>query len=135
MLETNFFFLNSEFCVEHETIIELIGKIDHDELRFYYSSCDLYISASTFEVCPVPTLEAMACGKPLVLSDIEPHKEMVNISNAGKIFSKSKPEEISIAVSDVFHDKNNLGTLGRKFTELHDWSVISKQMSDIFDSV
>ena len=47
----------------------------------------------------------------------------------------SKPEEISIAVSDVFHDKKNLGTLGRKFTELHDWSAISKQMSDIFDSV
>ena len=29
--------------------IQLIGEIDHDELRFYYSSCDLYISASTFE--------------------------------------------------------------------------------------
>ena len=95
----------------------------------------MYISASTFEVCPVPTLEAMACGKPLVLSDIEPHKEMINISNAGKIFSQSNPEEISMAVSEVFQDKNNLGISGRKFTELHDWSVISKQMSDIFESV
>ena len=115
--------------------IELVGKIDQNELRFYYSSCDLYISASTFEVCPVPTLEAMACGKPLVLSDIEPHKEMINISNAGKIFSKSNPEEISMAVSKVFQDKNNLGISGRKFTELHDWSIISKQMSDVFESV
>ena len=115
--------------------IELVGKIDQNELRFYYSSCDLYISASTFEVCPVPTLEAMACGKPLVLSDIEPHKEMINISNAGKIFSKSNPEEISMVVSKVFQDKHNLGISGRKFTELHDWSVISKQMSDIFESV
>jgi len=109
--------------------IELIGKIDHSELRFYYSSCDLYISASTFEVCPVPTLEAMACGKPLVLSNIEPHKEMINASKAGKT------EEILTAVSEVFQDQKNLGILGRKFTEAHDWSVISKQMAEIFESV
>ena len=115
--------------------IELIGKIDHSELRFYYSSCDLYISASTFEVCPVPTLEAMACGKPLVLSNIEPHKEMINASKAGKIFSKSSPEEILTAVSEVFQDQKNLGILGRKFTEAHDWSIISKQMAEIFESV
>ncbi len=115
--------------------IQLIGEIDHDELRFYYSSCDLYISASTFEVCPVPTLEAMACGKPLVLSDIEPHKEMINASKAGKIFSKSNPEEILTVVSEVFQDQKNLGILGRKFTEVHDWSVISKQMAEIFKSV
>ena len=115
--------------------IQLIGEIDHDELRFYYSSCDLYISASTFEVCPVPTLEAMACGKPLVLSDIEPHKEMINASKAGKIFSTSNPEEILTAVSEVFQDQKNLGVLGRKFTEVHDWSVISKQMAEIFESV
>ena len=115
--------------------VELIGKIDHNELRFYYSSCDLYISASTFEVCPVPTLEAMACGKPLVLSNIEPHQEMINASKAGKIFPESKPEEISVMVSEVFQDQKNLGILGRKFTETHDWSVISKQMAEIFDSV
>jgi glycosyltransferase involved in cell wall biosynthesis len=115
--------------------IELIGKIDHDELIFYYSSCDLYISASTFEVCPVPTLEAMACGKPLALSDIEPHREMINASKAGKIFSKSEPTEISMVVSEVFQDKNNLGILGRKFAESHDWTVISKQMAEIFESV
>ena len=86
-------------------------------------------------MCPVPTLEAMACGKPLALSDIEPHREMINASKAGKIFSKSDPTEISMVVSDVFQNKNNLGILGRKFAESHDWAVISKQMAEIFESV
>ena len=54
---------------------------------------------------------------------------------AGKIFSKSDPTEISMVVSEVFQDKNNLGILGRKFTVAHDWSIISKQMAEIFESV
>ena len=69
------------------------------------------------------------------ISNIEPHREMINASKAGKIFSKSNPEEILTVVSEVFQDQKNLGTLGRKFTESHDWSIISKQMSDIFEAV
>ena len=79
-----------ELTIKLEKNVELTGRIDSDELKFRYSSCDVYVSASTFEVCPVPTLEAMACGKPLVLFDIEPHREMIEISNAGKIFSFEK---------------------------------------------
>jgi glycosyltransferase involved in cell wall biosynthesis len=114
--------------------IELVGQTDHNNLKFYYSSCDLYISASTFEVCPVPTLEAMACGKPLVLSNIEPHKEMIDASGAGKIFSESTPEHISFAVSEVLKHKEDFVGLARKFAQLHDWSIISKKMSNIFES-
>ena len=46
-----------------ENFIELTGKIDNEELRLRYSSCDIYVSASTFEVCPVPTLEGYGLWK------------------------------------------------------------------------
>ena len=49
-----------------EKNIEMTGRIDDEELRLRYASCDMYVSASTNEHCPVPTFEAMACGKPLV---------------------------------------------------------------------
>jgi len=54
-----------------EKNIEMTGRIDDEELRLRYASCDMYVSASTNEHCPVPTFEAMACGKPLVLSELE----------------------------------------------------------------
>ena len=68
-----------------ENKVELTGRIKDDELKLRYSSCDLYISASTFEVCPVPTLEAMACGKPLVLYSIQPHEEIIKNSKGNKL--------------------------------------------------
>jgi 1,2-diacylglycerol 3-alpha-glucosyltransferase len=116
-----------------ENKVELLGKIEHDDLKFYYSSCDLYISASTFEVCPVPPIEAMACGKPLLLFDIEPHVEIINASKAGKIFSTTNPDDISELVSDVLQSKDVLEISARKFGEQHDWSLIGKQLSLIYE--
>jgi len=72
-----------------ENKVELTGRIKDDELKLRYSSCDLYISASTFEVCPVPTLEAMACGKPLVLYSIQPHEEIIKNSKGYNVLQIS----------------------------------------------
>tara|TARA_Y100001936_G_scaffold2216_1_gene2142 strand:+ start:30061 stop:31095 length:1035 start_codon:yes stop_codon:yes gene_type:complete len=116
-----------------EENIELLGKKEHDDLKFYYSSCDIYISASTFEVCPVPPIEAMACGKPLLLFDIEPHVEIINASKAGKIFSTTNPDEITKLVSDILENRNILEHNARKFGEQHSWSLIGKQLSRIYE--
>jgi glycosyltransferase involved in cell wall biosynthesis len=43
---------------------------------------DALISLSRFEGCPNVVLEAMACGCPLVLSDIPAHREILDESSA-----------------------------------------------------
>ena len=40
-------------------------------------SADLFISPSEGEGMPIAVLEAMACGCPMILSDIPPHRELV----------------------------------------------------------
>ena len=81
--------------------VELTGKITDEELRLRYSSCDIYISASEFEVCPVPTLEAMACGVPVVCMEDSPkNREYVEESGFGKVVYPNK-EEIKRAVEEI----------------------------------
>ena len=113
--------------------VELVGKVDNEELRLRYSSCDIYISASTFEVCPVPTLEAMSCGKPLVLYNIEPHREMIEISKAGEIFEKIDNDEICEKIEKIYLRRKELGETARDFALKNDWKVISEQMSKIYE--
>lgn len=118
-----------------QNYVELTGKISNEDLKLRYSSCDIYVSASTFEVCPVPTLEAMACGKPLVLFDIDPHREIIELSNAGKIFSFDSNSNIVKMIDQVYKNKDFFKTFALKFAQDHNWKLISKQVIKIFENL
>ena len=118
-----------------ENKVELTGRIKDDELKLRYSSCDLYISASTFEVCPVPTLEAMACGKPLVLYSIQPHDEVIENSKAGLTFNSMEPEEICKKVIQAYKNKNQFSEAALSYSKNLDWKKICNQISHIYQKV
>ncbi len=118
-----------------EKQVELVGRVDNEELRLRYSSCDIYISASTFEVCPVPTLEAMSSGKPLVLYNIEPHKEIIGLSKAGVLFEKLDNKEICKKIEEIYNNKKEFSDTARNFALKYDWKIICEQMSKIYEEL
>jgi glycosyltransferase involved in cell wall biosynthesis len=56
--------------------VTLAGMVERDSVFEHFSQADLFVSASWGEGLPVAVLEAMACGCPVVLSDIPPHREI-----------------------------------------------------------
>lgn len=46
------------------------GMIPHDEMVNYYSKIDVYICPSKIEGTPNPVLESMACGIPVITTDV-----------------------------------------------------------------
>ena len=47
-----------------------------EDVGTYYGAADVFLSASRTEGMPYAVLEAASCGLPLVLSDIEPHRQL-----------------------------------------------------------
>lgn len=115
--------------------VELLGKIPQSDLPKWYSTCDVYVSASTFEVCPVPPLEAMACGKPLVLFNIEPHREILERSKSGEIFSDNSNEDYVSKIKQVYNNRKILGANAQNFALTQDWSDIAKQLSGTYQKL
>jgi glycosyltransferase involved in cell wall biosynthesis len=120
---------------ELEKYVQLLGSVTDDELRLIYSSCDLYVSASMYETVGMPLMEAMACGKPLLVSDIPAHKELLAASNGGVTFSLSDKNGIEKGISTVLNNKDAMATNARRFAEENDWSNVCRRISKTYDEI
>jgi glycosyltransferase involved in cell wall biosynthesis len=72
--------------------VQLTGMVARDKVFEYFTSADLFVSASWGEGLPVAVMEAMACGRPVVLSDIPPHRE---IAEGTDFISLIKPDDVT----------------------------------------
>lgn len=64
----------------------------------YLQAADILVSSSLAEGLPNTVLEAMACGLPTILSDIEPHKELIEGTTAGVLFKNNDVEDLYRAI-------------------------------------
>jgi len=75
-----------KYRADLEKIIEAMGLRSHVEFRDYvsaddllrlYQGCSALVYASKWEGFGIPPLEALACGRPVIASDIEVHREVL----------------------------------------------------------
>ena len=67
----------------------------------YLQSADILISASLAEGLPNTVLEAMSCGLPCILSDIGPHEEIIENTEAGVIFDRNSIDKLCSCICDT----------------------------------
>jgi glycosyltransferase involved in cell wall biosynthesis len=79
--------------------IHIVGRVSNvDE---YLRASDYFVSASKAEGLPNAALEAMACGLPVLLSDIDPHHEIWELSpGSGELFELGCHESFSAKLAD-----------------------------------
>jgi len=75
-------------------------------VRDYLRAADTFVSASLTEGCPNAVMEALACGLPVVLSDIPQHREILAFNErAGQIF----PIKDVAALSEILSEMADTG--------------------------
>ncbi len=76
--------------------VRVIGFVDN--VGQYMRAADTFVSASLTEGCPNVVMEAMACGLPVILSEILPHREILDYDGrAGLMFATSDAASLSRA--------------------------------------
>ena len=70
-------------------------------------------------------LEAMSCALPVVVSDIEPHRDLVQEGINGFLVDLDKPEDSLQKVSNSIRDRDILRTMGengrRSVVDRYSW--------------
>ena len=120
-----------------EERVQFLGLMPREEVFRHLLYADLYVSSSSYEGLPVGVLEAMACGKPCLVSDIEQHREIkaqvnslftcgespVNWAEKLEVIMSMKPEhlkEIGEANRKGVVDNYSLKEMHRRYESVYD---------------
>jgi teichuronic acid biosynthesis glycosyltransferase TuaC len=82
--------------------VRLLGAMPHDRLPMLYGAADASVLASSREGWANVLLESMACGTPVIASDIWGNPEVVQTRDAGLIAPENTPQGIAAAVRRLF---------------------------------
>lgn len=102
--------------------IILTGYLADEDLRALYSSCGAFLYPSIYEGFGLPPLEAMACGAPVIASDIPSIQEVAG--GAARLFSAGATQELTRAIIETLDSataQQNLATAGIKRAAEFSW--------------
>ena len=81
-----------------------IGAVDHAELPKYYAACDAFCIPSTFETQGVVSVEAMACGKPVIGADYLALRELIKNGRNGEKFIPEDSRDCASKIRKVIYN-------------------------------
>ena len=82
-----------------------------NEVKYYLKACDIFVFPSLKEGSPNSVLEAMAAGKPVLCSDITPHREIIEQGKNGIIFKNLA--ELNNSVEKLSGNPKFISELGK----------------------
>ncbi|WP_018140865.1 glycosyltransferase family 4 protein [Thioalkalivibrio sp. ALJ7] len=92
--------------------VRFVGRVE--DVRPWLQAADVFVSPSKSEGLPNSVMEAMACGLPCVLSDIPPHRELLEDQpSAGELFTVGDAEGMAQAVLRVLENTEAAGAAAR----------------------
>jgi glycosyltransferase involved in cell wall biosynthesis len=107
----------------------LIGSRPQQELAEWYSAADLFCLASIREGCPNVVIEAMACGTPVIATDVGGVRELIDGPDCGRVISNVTPESLAREIDTAFRiDWDRAGIA--KHHSSRTWSVVAKEIMD-----
>jgi glycosyltransferase involved in cell wall biosynthesis len=116
------------------------GGVPHsDTIDFYRRAAALVFPSVWNEPAGLPTVEAQACGTPVVSTRSGGIPEYVAHGQTGILVARGEAEELAAAISQVLDDPalaRAMGEAGRqRAVERFSWEVVSRRLADLIESL
>ncbi|MEK7451738.1 MAG: glycosyltransferase family 1 protein [Patescibacteria group bacterium] len=133
--EPGFGFASMKNWIDHarsKDQIHTLGYLETSDIAALMNAATAFLFPSWYEGFGIPNLEALACGAPLILSDIPAHREV--IGDAGLFVSPENADAFAKAMKQIVEDptfKETLNQKGLARTALFDWKKTAEKTWEV----
>jgi len=109
------------------------GYIPPDELPLWYNAAELFVYPSLYEGFGLPPLEAMACGTPVITSNVSSLPEVVG--EAGLTVDPMDSEGLAEAMSQVLSDealRQSMRERGLDRAARFSWAEAARETAEVY---
>jgi D-inositol-3-phosphate glycosyltransferase len=125
--------LCDDLCVGQTVVF--LGKRDQDRLPYYYSAAELLVMPSHYESFGMVALEAMACGTPVIASEVGGLAYLVRDGETGFTVPDQEPELLSEKITWLLNDRDLHRTMSERAVEYaqdYAWEKIAGQIVNVY---
>jgi phosphoheptose isomerase len=119
--------------------ITFLGRKSREQLKYYYSAADIFVTTPWYEPFGITPLEAMACGTPIVGSNVGGIKYSVINGKTGYLVPPNDPPKLAERLHDILQNQkihqyfreNAVKRANTSFT----WMKIANAVANLYEDV
>jgi D-inositol-3-phosphate glycosyltransferase len=118
-------------------LVTFLGQKDQDSLPYYYSAAELVVMPSYYESFGMVALESMACGTPVVASQVGGLAHLVEDGITGYHVPVENPHALSERIMALLEDKALRYRMGHDafaFAKKYSWENISDRIIRLYNT-
>ena len=121
---------------EHVTFV---GRQGREVLKYYYSAADIFITTPWYEPFGITPIESMACGTPVIGSNVGGIKFTVRDGETGYLVPPNDPMAIADRIASLYQQPQLLDAFGRQAIQranaLFTWQTVTTRMATLYEQV
>jgi D-inositol-3-phosphate glycosyltransferase len=119
-------------------LVTFLGKQDQDELSDYYAAAEAVVMPSLYESFGMVALEAMACGTPVIASEVGGLAFLVKDGETGFHVPDRDPEALADRMCQILTDpelRAGLGEKAARHAQGYAWPLITDRVLEVYEAV
>jgi D-inositol-3-phosphate glycosyltransferase len=88
-------------------VVDFRGLIKHEDLPHFYNAADACVVPSYYESFGLVALESLACGTPVVATDVGSHKNLIRQGETGYVIEDNDPCRLADRIALVLSNSES----------------------------
>jgi len=119
--------------------VDLLGQVSEADKARMLRSVDVYCAPNMGgESFGIILLEAMAAGTPILASDLDAFRRVLDDGRAGTLFPTGDPAALARCLGQLLDDpprRARLAAVGSRVVAAYDWPVVTRQVLAVYETV